>query len=423
MKADTVIIGGGLAGVTTFHELVSRGIDTILLDAHPDVALGTSYANGAMLTPSMSDPWNSPGVGAHIIASVFDPAAPMKLRLRNAPGLAPWGLAFLRNSTPARHAAATLANFRLADYSVRQTLSLVDRLGVAMDSNDRGTMKVFESVAAMATPVRLAKMLEAHGLNYRVVDAAGAVAIEPALAAVAHRIHGALYYPDDGVGDARKFTSQVASAARQSGGRLLFDAPVGRVDRTADGSFRLATGAGEIEARRVVLAAGTATPSLARSFGVALPIKPAKGYSLTYDMTDATGRPTTAIVDDAMHAAVVPLGDRIRVVGTADFAGDDRRVEPQRIDNLARLFARLYPALASQLDRSRAEAWAGLRPMSADGRPFIGASGKPGLWVNAGHGHLGWTMAVGSARLLTQLMLGDAPEIDPGPFAIGERGQ
>jgi len=423
MKADTVVVGAGLAGVTTFYELVARGVDAMLVDAQPEVALGTSYANGAMLTPSMSDPWNSPGVGAHILSSLFDPGAPMKLRLNTVPGLAFWGMAFLRNSTPARHAAATLANFRLADYSTRQTLRLVDKLDVAMDRNDRGTMKLFANEAAMATPVRLARMLEPSGLDFQVLDAAGAVAIEPALSAVADRIHGALYYPDDGVGDARKFTVQVAAAARQSGGRMALGAKVGGIRRLADGGFAVSTGVADITARRLVLAAGTATPELARPFGVNLPIKPAKGYSLTYDMAHAVDRPSMAVVDDAMHAAVVPLGDRIRVVGTAEFAGDDRRVESRRIENLARLFERLYPAVAVQLDRGRAEAWAGLRPMSADGRPFIGATRVPGLWINAGHGHLGWTMAVGSSRLLTQLMLDDSSEIDPSPFAIVGRSR
>ncbi len=421
MNVDTLVVGGGLAGVTTFHELVSRGVEAALVEKASEVALGASYANGSMLTPSMSDPWNSPGVGGHLLASLFDPGSAMKLRLGSAPGLARWGVEFLRNSTPARHAAATRANFHLAEFSLIHTRGLVRRLGIAMDGNDKGTMALFASETAMLAPIARARMLAEFGFDFLLLDAAQAVRLEPQLADVAGRIAGAIQYPNDGVGDARKFTQQVAASARQAGGSLLFGTSVSAIDARRGGGFDIRSSQGPLVARRIVLAAGSATPRLARPFGVRLPIKPAKGYSLTYDMSGAAEQPAIAVVDDAMHAAVVPIGERIRVAGTAEFAGDDARIDPRRVDNLARLFERLYPKLASQLDRTRAEGWAGLRPMSADGRPFIGETHIPGLWINAGHGHLGWTMAVGSARLLTQLMLDGAGEIEAAPFAVGRK--
>lgn len=167
------------------------------------------------------------------------------------------------------------------------------------------------------------------------------------------------------------------------------------------------------------MAGGFASPGLTRRSGVSLPIKPAKGYSITYKVPAGTDGPRIAVVDDAMHAAVVPLGNRIRAVGTAEFVGESYSLDPARLDNLARLLARLYPEIASVLNPETAVPWTNLRPMSADGRPFVGESKVPGLWINAGHGHLGWRMAAGSARMLVDLMLTGTSAIDPAPYSIG----
>jgi D-amino-acid dehydrogenase len=418
LTVDTLVVGGGLAGATTFFELARRGRAPLLIEAADDLALGASYANGAMLTPSMSDPWNGPGVGWQLAASLFDPHSAMKLHLAQVPRLARWGIEFLANSTPKRHWLATLANFRLAQYSLEGALDAARMLDLDLGGSPAGSLKIFESNRAMAGPLALGQRLADEGLAFEVLDARGAVAVEPSLEPIAGRIAGAIRYPGDAVGDARRFTLALGAAGRQAGGKLRLGERIERLAKESDG-FTAETDKGVITARQVVLAAGIASPRLARHFGIRLPIQPAKGYSLTYRLPSEAEGPRTAVVDDAMHAAVVPLGDRLRAVGTAEFAGEDRRVDPRRLDSLARLLARLYPNLAPQLDRETAKGWAGLRPMSADGRPFVGQTSCPGLWINAGHGHLGWTMAVGSARLLADLMTGQPPAIDPHPFAIG----
>jgi D-amino-acid dehydrogenase len=417
VRAEVLVIGGGLAGVTSFYELASRKIETILLEASDEVALGASFANGAMLTPSMSDPWNNPGVGRHLIASLFNPGSAILLQPAQLPDLWRWGLQFLQNATPHRHWIATKANFALAHYSLAETRRTIASLGIAMDSNRSGSLKVFETPESMAAPRALAQRLAPLGLDFHELDVAAAVALEPQLTPIAARLVGALHYPGDASGDARMFTQQLAAAARQEGGVLRCGEPVCRILQGPKG-FEVETGKGLIRANKLVLAAGTATPTLARQLGIRLPIKPAKGYSLTYTLKSGVTAPRIPVVDDAMHAAVVPLGNRIRAVGTAEFAGEDRSVNGRRLDNLARLFARLYPDIASKLDRDAAEGWAGLRPMSADGRPFVGDAGR-NIWINAGHGHLGWTMASGSARLLCDLMLTGGAQIDHRPYAIG----
>lgn len=398
-----IIVGGGLIGVTTLFELASRGYEATLFEAENELCLGASFANGGMLTPSMPDPWNGPGVARHLFASLFDPRSSMKLHLSQVPALFGWGLKFLAGSSRARHEAATVANYRLCAQSLERTRALAKELGLEFDQSDRGTLKIFESEAAMAGPLSLAERLTQEGLRFEKLDAAEAVALEPQLAPIADRIVGALHFPDDGVGDARKFVLALAERAKAVGGTIRLGAKAdGLVIR--GGQVRGIMQGGEEHLGEVVLCTGVWSPELARQIGQSIPVKPAKGYSLSIDATSLGNRiPRLPVIDDAMHAAVVPLGNRLRFVGTAEFAGFNREIDQVRIDNLVSLFERLYPDLVGSLDLSEAKPWTGLRPMSADGRPIIGKSSREGLWLNCGHGHLGWTMACGSAEIIADL--------------------
>lgn len=414
----TIVIGGGLAGVATLYELARRGERAVLLEAAEEMATGASYANGGMLTPSMSDPWNGPGVFQSLAASVFDPYAAMKLRLHALPGLIGWGMRFLRNSTPDRHAAATCSAFELARRSVELTRAWEEQLDLACDLVGGGTMKVFASRAAAAGAIALAERLKPRGLRYELLDQDAVLEKEPELHEARSTFACGIYYPDDACGDARAFTRALAERARQAGAEVVLGKWTRRILVQAGRVRGVETNDGELLADRVVLAAGIASPQLSRSLGAPLAIKPAKGYSVTVDAAGWNARPHMAVIDDAMHAAVVPIGSRLRFVGTAEFAGEDSRIDPVRIDNLKRLFARLYPHLAGNVTSANATPWAGLRPMSADGLPYIGQAGPDGLWINAGHGHLGWTMAAGSAELLADLIQGRAPAVEPAPFRV-----
>lgn len=401
------IIGGGLIGVSTLYELVSRGHAATLFEAEGELGLGASFANGGMLTPSMPDPWNGPGVAGHLMASLFDPKSSMKLHLSQVPALAGWGLRFLAASGRARHEATTLANYRLCAASTQRTHELTALLGLQYDQSDAGTLKIFESAQAMAGPLELAERLTEAGLRFEKLDAAGAVAAEPQLAAIGHRIAGALRFPDDGVGDARKFVLALAEKARELDGTIRLGTKVDKL-LTRNGLIEGVTANGEDHNGEVILCTGVWSPELARQVGLPIPVKPAKGYSVSVAAGGLGNRmPRLAVIDDAMHAAVVPLGGRLRFVGTAEFAGFSRRIDQPRVDNLIALFERLYPDLAGDLDLSDAQPWTGLRPMSAEGRPIIQKSPRQGLWLNCGHGHLGWTMACGSAEVLADLVEGE----------------
>lgn len=414
-----IVIGGGVIGVSTFYELARRGLKPVLLEAAPDLATGTSFANGGMLTPSMPEPWNGPGVGGHLAASLFDPGSPMKIRLKALPFMVPWGLRFLWHSTAKSHQQATINNFKLAKRSVLATKDVVKKFGIRCDFSPSGAMKIFSSAAAMSAAAATAEMLTPLGLEYEALSAAEAIAVEPELASIKDRIGGAIFYREDAVGDAHSFTQALSKIAEDYGGSVKTDVRVRGIASKKGAVTGVATDSGFMAATDVIVAAGNASPSLVRRHGVLLPIKPAKGYSVTLDAKNWSTRPKVPIIDDSMHAAVAPIGDRIRIAGTAEFAGHNLALDDRRVENLHDIFSSIYPGLAPLVDRTHSFAWTGLRPMTADGLPIIGPAGPRGLWINSGQGHLGWTMAMGSAELIATLVMADEPALDPAPFRVG----
>ncbi|MEM8798847.1 MAG: FAD-dependent oxidoreductase [Pseudomonadota bacterium] len=423
MSERVCVIGAGLMGVTSAYELQSRGFDVTLIDKADHVAMGASFANGGMLTPSMADPWNAPGVGRQLLSSLNNPYSPVKLRLKALPSLIGWGLKFLKYSSPELHREQTRAAFLISQYSLERTRALREKLGLGYDAASIGTMKIFRTEKDMAGPIDQAQRLgEEAELPVQILDRAGVIAREPTLAPVAEKIHGGLYFPADECGDAHMFCKEVADAFVGAGGKLRLATDVQEL-RIENGHIRGLTaltpdGAIAMDCEHIIVASGALSPQFARSCGVRLPIRPAKGYSVTIEAHGLNDLPQVPVLDDLMHAAVTPLGSRLRLVGTAEFTGFDPRMRQTRIDNLFRLLEELFPDIARRIDRSQAKPWTGFRPMSADGVPFIGATPVRGFWVNTGHGQLGWTMAQGSAELLADLMTGTNPAIDATPYDV-----
>ena len=414
-----LIIGGGLAGVTTAYELARAGASVTVIEANDDVALETSFANGGMLTPSQSDPWNSPGITKHLFASLFDPAAAMKLHLHAIPDLTFWGLKFLRNSTPQKYQQATEAGFKLAAYSVKRVEESARDHAISYDASAGGSLRVFGTEEELNIAAARSDALRPHGLKFERLSVDAVVETEPQLKDAKSTFIGGLYYPDDRAGDARKFTQCLAAEVRVLGVDFRTGVRVSRLVVENGAVVGAETSDGVITADHIVLTNGIGAPALAKGASVHLPIKPVKGYSLTFEMNGANDMLRMPVVDDSLHIAATPLGTRIRAVGTAEFTGVDKSIQPIRIKTLHKFLHRIQPALASRFDIKTAEEWAGLRPMSVDGLPFIGGTPVKGLWVNAGHGHLGWTMSMGSAALLTNLMTDEAPPVDPAPYRVG----
>jgi D-amino-acid dehydrogenase len=412
-----LIVGGGLLGLSTAHALAERGEDVMLLDRQEIPGSETSFANGGLLTPSLSDPWNSPGVGWHLLRSIGNDAAPLLVRPKALPSLLTWGIQFLRHSARAHFERATRANYALAAYSLGETRKLRESTGLEYTTGSGGTLAVFRGEAGMNARLGVARMLEPHGVRFQTLDRDQVVEVEPELGDVAEDLVGGIHFRDDESGDAHQFCGALAEHLASHGVDLRLGVEVRRLVTNGSRVSGVETSEGGFIADRVIVAAGSYSAPLVKAVGIALPVRPAKGYSITIDGSELEcDLPTRPVVDQDLHAAVTPLGQRIRVAGTAEFTGFDTQIRLGRIQNLLALLEQLYPDLASQINRERINPWAGLRPMSADGLPFIGRAHLEGLYLNTGHGASGWCQAMGSGQLLADLITGASPEIDHAPY-------
>ena len=427
-----LIIGGGLLGLSSAKVLLERGYDVEVLEAHNGVGLETSFANGGDLGAIGSGPWNTPIFGkksqkiqpvkpknkpTENTVSLFDVCSPVQIQPRVIPSMMVWGLKFLRSCTQASIDNALHANYQLGVYSQQKINLLRETTNLTYDAGSDGTLKLFRDEAAMASSIAMLKTMVAKGLKYRQLSADEAITLEPKLASIRGQFVGAVHLCDDERGDAHLFCGELAKIIKAQGGVIRSGIAVTNLVKKGRRVVGANTDQGFISADRVIVAAGSSSAKLVKTVGISLPIMPVKGHSLTLHMAGATQMPNIPVVDAANFGMVTPLGNRLRVAGLVDFSGFNKDVKPAAIDNLYKLLAALYPNISENVDRSTAQNWAGLRPLSADGKPFIGQSKLEGLFLNTGHGQSGWAGAMGSAYLLADLMESRPTEIDHRPFS------
>ncbi len=412
-----LIVGAGLLGLTTAYFLRQAGARVTVVERQAGAGRETSFANGAMLHASQANPWNAPGVLRAALTMMGREDSALLVRPRALPGLWRWGLAFVRHSQPKRYLRNFEKNAHLARYSLAQMADLRIALAGNYDQQQRGTIKLFRTVTEVAAAAQLCGQLSAWGIRYEVIDATGAIQLEPALAPLQAQLAGGLFFPDDESGDAFKFCELLAQHLQRNGVELLFDTLVERLDKGLSRKPNVHTTRGDFTVDAVVLAAGSYTPLLARMVGLEVPVAPVKGYSITLARNGWPG-PQIPVIDDHLHAAVCPLGARLRVAGTAEFAGYDQALTPSRIANLFDLVLKLYPGFAPFLDRDTATQWTGLRPMSSDGVGIMGSTAVPGIFLNTGHGPLGWTMAAGAGRVVADEITGQQSELEAGAYRL-----
>lgn len=405
-----VVLGAGLIGVTTAWWLAREGADVVVLDRQRGPGLETSFANGGQISVNHATPWAAPSTPWKALKWLGRVDAPLLFHLRFDPPLVAWLVHFLANCTRARVRVNTERILRVALYS-RRLLALVRaETDVAYDRLGRGILHIFRDRAEYDAALPSVDLMSRLGLERRIVDAAGCVALEPALARVARDLVGGMFSPDDESGDAYAFTVGLAEKAHERGVVFLWNETISRLRAVGDTITAVETASGEEIAGDVfVVALGSYAPLLLKPLGLSLPVYPAKGYSVTLPIAGHTGAPFVSLIDDAYKMVYSRLGDRLRIAGTAEFAGYDASVTPRRARFLLETAMKLFPDGG---DASRAEFWAGLRPSTPDGVPVIGmAPGFRNLVLNSGHGTLGWTMAAGSGRLAADLALGQPPEI------------
>ncbi|MEQ9609702.1 MAG: D-amino acid dehydrogenase [Kiloniellaceae bacterium] len=405
---EVLILGGGVVGITTAYQLQKDGHAVTVLEQAPKVAEGASWGNAGMIAPGHSFVWSSPAAPMTLLKSLFLKDQALRFRLSADPHLYAWSLRFLKECTAEKARRNTLLKHRLAVHSQAVLQAVVAEEGIDYDRTSAGILYFHRSREALEKGAAHMRLLEADGQQITLVDTAEIVRREPALAGSAGSIAGGILCPTDETGDCAKFTRALAEIIVQRGGRILTATRVKAIACAGDSVVRVVTDRGDFTADAYLLCLGAESPILARKLGLGLPIYPIKGYSLTIPVTDRALAPRLPVIDEHNLVAITPMGDRLRVTATAEFAGYDRGHKPADFAFMKRVARTLFPA---GLDHDRAEMWAGLRPMTPDNLPVLGRRGLKNLWLNTGHGHIGWTMSHGSARIIADLIAGRSPPI------------
>ena len=406
-----VILGAGVIGVTTAWYLSQAGHEVTVIDRQPGPALETSFANAGEISPGYASPWAAPGIPMKAIKWLFMHHAPLIINARPDPAKIEWVARMLMNCTSSAYAINKSRMVRLAEYSRDCLMQLREGTGISYDERTQGTLQLFRTQSQVDAASKDIKVLQADGVPFEVLDAAGCVAAEPGLAPSLGKIAGGLRLPGDETGDCFKFTNRLADMAAAAGVTFRYGVGIERLERQGDRIVAVNTTAGRIEGDSFVLAMGAYSPAFAKEFGMRLPVYPVKGYSITVPIVDAAKAPVSTIMDESYKIAITRLGDRIRVGGMAEISGFNNTLHERRKATLQFSVEDLFGGAG---DQSKATFWSGLRPMTPDGTPIVGRSTIANLFLNTGHGTLGWTMAAGSGRVLADMMSGRVAEIETG---------
>lgn len=409
------VLGSGVVGVTTAYYLAAAGHEVEVIDRQPGPGLETSFANAGEISPGYASPWAAPGIPQKAVKWLFMRHAPLILRPTLDPDMWRWLVAMLANCTAGRYAVNKGRMVRLAEYSRDRLIALRQRTAIRYDERSMGTLQLFRSDRQLAAADKDIAVLRADGVPFEVLDADGCIRAEPALAAVRGKFVGGLRLPNDETGDCFKFTNALAALAAETGVVFRHGVRVEGFERDGDRISAVRTSAGTVTADAVVAAMGSYTPRALGALGIRVPVYPVKGYSITAPILDESRAPVSTVMDETFKVAITRLGDRIRAGGMAEISGFSTDLPTRRRGTLEHSVGDLFPGGG---DLSGASFWSGLRPMTPDGTPVIGATKYRNLWLNTGHGTLGWTMACGSAAVLADLIGGRRPEIAADDLAL-----
>jgi D-amino-acid dehydrogenase len=406
-----VVLGAGVVGVTGAWYLARAGHDVTLVDRQPEAGMETSFANGGQISAGHAEPWAKPSVVPKVLKWLGREDAPMLFRPRADLQQWLWGLRFAFECLPGRFERHTRQLAGLARYSRESLAALRAETGIAYDFLGKGILHFCTEQADFAALAAHAEEMRRLGIAREVKTAAECLAIEPALRQSEVPVVGGAYTPEDESGDAHAFTARLAERAQAQGVRFLRDTPVQGLEISSGRVLAVQAQGRRIEGDAFVVSLGSYSPLLLRPVGISIPVYPLKGYSITIALPPglAARAPTVSLTDEAHKLVVSRLGDRLRCAGTAELTGYDTSINDARCAAIVARIGRLFPALAGVRD---VQYWAGLRPATPTNVPVIGRTRYPNLFLNTGHGTLGWTLAAGSGRALADLVSGRRPEVD-----------
>lgn len=412
-----VVLGAGLIGVATAWFLAEDGHEVIVVERQPGPARETSFANGGQISVSHAEPWANPGTPVKVFKWLGREDSPLLWRLRADTAQWAWGLRFLRECTPGRTRDNIRAILALAIDSRARLKALRRELGLDYDCLERGILHYYTDAAEFEHALPQAEFMRQFGCDRVVKSAAECFAIEPALAHSTIPIVGGTYTVDDESGDAQRFTALLAERCKARGVSFRYDRAVAGIEQNGNRFTAVRLDNGErVTADACVVALGSYSPLLLHPLGIRIPVYPAKGYSITIPLSEGAPAPTVSLTDDEAKVVISRLGQHLRVAGTAEFTGYDTQINPARVVPLLRRVRQIFPQIDFRDDA--VEPWTGLRPATPSNVPLIGSTPVDGLFVNTGHGTLGWTLAVGSGRLLADQIAGRVTTIDSVPYRV-----
>lgn len=412
-----VVIGGGVAGVTSAYYLAREGHEVVVLEKATDLGTDATGGNAGLIAPNHSFAWASPQAPTMLLRSLRGEATAIRVKPSINPTFLAWGAQFLRECTPARARANTVVKLELAKYSQEEMYRLADEESLEYQVVKNGAVYLYRDERELEIGLEKMQLVESHGRKIRRLSPEELVEVDPAFARTAEVVKGAIYGVEDGSGNSEMFTRELARVCTEKYGvSFVHGISVERFSTRGRRVEAVVTNRGRIEAGAFVLAAGIYSAPLARTAGQHIPVFPAKGYSLTVQIEDPTAAPSVGGVDEKTLVAWSRLGDQMRVSSTAQFDGYNRDYNRDDFSNILKTVKELFPGAA---DWDNAAMRSCMRPMTPDGPPIIGRGRKhDNLYYNTGHGHMGWTMACGSSLFLADVVAGRTPALQPEPFKV-----
>ncbi|GAA4026333.1 D-amino acid dehydrogenase [Actimicrobium antarcticum] len=417
-----VILGSGVVGITSAWYLARAGHDVTVLDRQPAPAQETSFGNAGQISPGYAAPWAAPGIPLKAMKWMVQEHAPLSIRPDGTLFQLQWMWQMLRNCSASRYAVNKERMVRLSEYSRDCLRDLRSATGIDYEGRQQGTLQLFRTQQQFDDAAKDINVLKSAGVPYQLLSRDELTSAEPALAAVRQKLVGGLRLPNDETGDCQLFTTRLAAMAEEIGVKFAYNTPIDSLLMDQNGIAGVRCGSRTVTADAYVVALGSYSRALLKGL-VDVPVYPLKGYSITIPIVNAAMAPASTILDETYKIAITRFNDRIRIGGMAEIAGFDTSLNPKRRATLEMVVNDLFPHGG---DIAQGSFWTGLRPMTPDGTPVVGATPIPNLFLNTGHGTLGWTMSCGSASLLADLISGRQPAIAADDLSVlryaGNRG-
>ncbi|WP_426360340.1 D-amino acid dehydrogenase [Pseudocolwellia sp. HL-MZ19] len=411
-----LVLGSGVIGVTSAWYLAKSGHEVTVVDRQTTVANETSFANAGQISPGYSAPWAAPGIPAKAIKWLMQELAPLKISTRDLDmETLLWMTKMVANCNSKDYHINKSRMMRVAEYSRNCLRDLRSEINIEYEHRTQGTLQLFRTESQVKSSKKDIQVLNECGVDHQILTPDECLAYEPALKHTINKVVGGIRLPNDETGNCHMFVTELAKECEKLGVKFVMDTDIQKLNKQGDEITSVTTDKGEFTADAYLMALGSYSTHMLSDIGIKVPVYPVKGYSLTIPIEDYSAAPESTIMDETYKVAITRLGDQIRVGGTAEITSYNLALTEKRRKNIEFSVADLFPHAA---DLAKADFWTGLRPMTPDGTPILGKTNIENLFLNTGHGTLGWTMSLGSAKFISDIISCKPPDIDDSGLSI-----